>query len=378
MATPTGPVALFTATLHPSDDVAHQGPPQGLLVIGKRLDDEFLAHLSATTGTELAWVDPGLTPAPAAPAEVVAYVPIHAQDGAVIGTLAARSTIPALAHIFAEAELLIGMLFAVALVVMVLSTLALRVWVVNPLRQLAAGLQAGHVGPLGATLERSDEFGDLARLMMLSFSQRAAIEAQMEERAEFARALEHLAMHDPLTGLPNRVMFNDRLTTALAQSERQGTLIAVVAIDLDRFKHINDTLGHAAGDELLVAVGRRLTSSIRAGDTAARMGGDEFVLLLTDIVSAEQALDTGRRVLQAFREPFTLAGQPVSMSLSLGVCLYPSDATSPEALLKGADEAMYEVKHAGRNDVRLWVPSDPSSGAERDQLAQQLDVDLFA
>ncbi len=167
--------------------------------------------------------------------------------------------------------------------------------------------------------------------------------------------LSEMAHHDPLTGLPNRNLLEDRLTQALAQANRAGTKVAVCLADLDGFKPINDKLGHKAGDDVLQDIANNLRATIRAGDTVARWGGDEFVLLITGITDIEQIDETMRRVLAAVaRSNIHSGGLPVSASI--GVSIFPTDAYSPQTLFKNADAAMYEAKNLGGNCHLLHAP----------------------
>lgn len=163
----------------------------------------------------------------------------------------------------------------------------------------------------------------------------------------------HLAFHDALTGLPNRALFDDRLALALARCRRDGGSLAVLFLDLDRFKNINDTLGHHAGDRLLQAVADRLRDTVREEDTIARVGGDEF-LVLTAGISETDARMLAEKILRAVTtEPFSIQGTSLRVTASIGVSIYPEHGTEPEGLVRSADDAMYAVKAAGRNACGL-------------------------
>lgn len=163
------------------------------------------------------------------------------------------------------------------------------------------------------------------------------------------------AWHDALTGLPNRVLLMDRLEQALKQAEREGRRLALLFLDLDRFKPVNDSLGHAAGDELLKQTANRLLTLLRKGDTVARMGGDEFCVILNDAVLEGDALAVGQKIVAALHEPFPLAGQEVHIGTSVGIAFYPDHESDPERLLKLADMAMYRAKQNGRNQVAVYT-----------------------
>ena len=173
--------------------------------------------------------------------------------------------------------------------------------------------------------------------------------------------LYHLAHYDALTGLPNRLLFEDRLTQALAQERRAGQLVALLFLDLDRFKAINDTFGHAVGDLLLKAVAERLSQSVRENDTVARMGGDEFTLIFSGLREPEDAGQIAHLILEAMAKPFVLEGHEVHVSTSIGITLYPLDNNSIdekksaiETLLKNADTAMYKAKDQGKNNYQFF------------------------
>ena len=158
--------------------------------------------------------------------------------------------------------------------------------------------------------------------------------------------IEHQAMHDSLTGLPNRVLFRDRVEQALHGAKRQTGEVAVMFLDLDRFKEVNDTLGHESGDVLLREVGQRLAHSLRAGDTVARLGGDEFAVLATGLDDADDALLVARKLRQSVEWPFTLRGLTLEVETSIGIALFPEHGTDVDTLLRHADVAMYQCKEA--------------------------------
>jgi len=184
--------------------------------------------------------------------------------------------------------------------------------------------------------------------------------------------LAHLAHHDPLTDLPNRLLFHDRLGHALSRADRDGSQLAVLFIDLDRFKHINDSLGHLAGDGLLQEVARRLTGAVRKEDTVARMGGDEFTLLLEDLRRPEDAAVLARKLLEALGDPYAIAGRELFVTASVGISLYPRDGRSAEELVRNADAAMYQAKDAGRNGYHFYTPELTAAALQRVHLEADL------
>jgi diguanylate cyclase (GGDEF)-like protein len=165
------------------------------------------------------------------------------------------------------------------------------------------------------------------------------------------------ATHDVLTGLPNRALFDDRLATALKHVVRSADMLAVLFLDLDRFKNVNDTLGHTIGDTLLVALSRRLRATVRAEDTVARMGGDEFIFILRGLKNAEDAVKPAQKILEAIRPPFHIGGHELHVTASIGISLYPADGLGPGQLLKCADLALYRAKERGRDRLQLYNPT---------------------
>jgi diguanylate cyclase (GGDEF)-like protein/PAS domain S-box-containing protein len=192
------------------------------------------------------------------------------------------------------------------------------------------------------------------------------------ERVQAQRAAELLAYHDALTGLPNRWLLRDRLETAIASARRETQNVFVLFIDLDDFKRINDTLGHAMGDVLLAEVGQRLHGIARSSDTVARMGGDEFVIVLTHVDTEEQLQAAVNKLRNAFRAPFRLAGTDYPITASVGIAGFPDDGLTEDELLKHADAAMYDAKQHGRNAVRRFSTVSMASSMRRVQL--ELDL----
>jgi diguanylate cyclase (GGDEF)-like protein/PAS domain S-box-containing protein len=172
----------------------------------------------------------------------------------------------------------------------------------------------------------------------------------INERKMFEHRLSEMATHDFLTGLPNRVLLNDRFTMALAQAHRNKNRLAIIALDLDRFKSVNDTLGHQAGDELLKAIAKRLEDIVRSSDTVARMGGDEFMLLLPELHATGDATKLIEKIAHAFKEPFIIEGSRLNMSASMGLAIYPDDGEDMDALMRKSDAAMYNIKRHGPSD----------------------------
>jgi len=199
-----------------------------------------------------------------------------------------------------------------------------------------------------------------------------------------ALALEvaHSAQHDFLTGLPNRVLFNDRVSRAISLAPRHAQKVAVLFLDLDGFKHINDSLGHPAGDKLLQSIAKRLQACVRDSDTVSRQGGDEFVVLLSEMTRSEDAAITARRMLQAVAEVHSIDRHDLHVTASIGLSVYPDDGMDAETLIKNADTAMYQAKENGRQSYQFFKPEMNVRAVERqsieEHLRRALERDEFA
>jgi diguanylate cyclase (GGDEF)-like protein len=192
-------------------------------------------------------------------------------------------------------------------------------------------------------------WGDGGRLVRFAGS---VVDIDAQKRAE--QQLAHLAHHDALTGLPNRNLLRDRLPQLLARAQRNRSNVGVMLIDLDRFKVINDTLGHTVGDRLLVEVAKRLLECTRGGDTVARLGGDEFAVLLPDMPDAQRASTVARKILERLGTPMQLDGHEVYVNASIGITVFPDDSEDQDALIRNADVAMYSAKEGGRANYMFF------------------------
>jgi diguanylate cyclase (GGDEF)-like protein/PAS domain S-box-containing protein len=228
-------------------------------------------------------------------------------------------------------------------------------------------------GTLGALVVQSYD-GDVRYLekdkTLLEFVS-GQVAAAIEHR-QLTDALSWQAHHDALTGLPNRVLFQDRLQQALAMGRRKQTQVAVLYMDIDRFKHINDTLGHSAGDELLRQTTQRLEACMRDSDTLARLGGDEFTVVLGELQEASDAMRVAHKMAEAMRVPFTVHGRELFMTMSLGISVFPGDADDAESLLVNADVAMYRAKDSGRDHCQWYAAEMTVVARERMELESQL------
>lgn len=195
-----------------------------------------------------------------------------------------------------------------------------------------------------------------AHVIMMGFGHRRARDLKRAVRHN-----EHLALHDPLTGLPNRVLCFDRLAHALARARREHQLIALLMLDLDGFKAVNDRHGHLAGDALLEQIGQRLAASVRDSDTVARIGGDEFVVLITGARHPSEVCEAAARLVSTFDEPFELNGRTLQIAPSAGLAVHNDATLAPDELLRHADEAMYTAKRAGNSIHILGLDLDVTS-----------------
>jgi len=191
-------------------------------------------------------------------------------------------------------------------------------------------------------------------------------------RKEYEQRLLHQANYDHLTDLPNRLLALDRLEQALAHASRKDCLVGVLYVDLDQFKIVNDTVGHATGDRLLIAAAQRLRGCVRAEDTVARLGGDEFLVVLPDLAMAEHTETVAHHILEAFTKPFLINQHEFFVSASIGITVYPNDSLDPQVLLRNADVAMYLAKEAGRNTYRFFSPEISAKTRRRAAVETQL------
>jgi len=209
-----------------------------------------------------------------------------------------------------------------------------------------------------------DKAGDLSGYV--------SVFADITDIKDSERRLWELAHHDPLCDLPNRLLFNARLEHAIQRAHRTSTQLGLLFIDLDRFKNINDSMGHQAGDELLQEVARRLQSAVHEDDTVARLGGDEFVVLVEDIPDANAARRIANRIIERLADPVTTGGRSLVVTASIGISLYPGDGHDPETLLKHADAAMYQAKTLGRNRLAYYAPDLTREIEQRLELEHDL------
>ena len=230
-------------------------------------------------------------------------------------------------------------------------------------REIIAGAKATRTASTQDLLREANE-----RLVV------ATVHAQtMTAAAEQATALmAYMAEHDFLTGLPNRTLLTDRLAQSIAFGQRHGKKVALLYLDLDHFKHINDSLGHAVGDQLLQSVAKRLQACVRLSDTVSRQGGDEFVVLLAEVEAVPDAAHTAKKLIEAVAKPHLVAGHQLHVTLSIGIALYPDDGKDVETLLMNADTAMYQAKKSGRNSYKMFTQDMNIRAVARQTMKQAL------
>jgi diguanylate cyclase (GGDEF)-like protein/PAS domain S-box-containing protein len=192
-----------------------------------------------------------------------------------------------------------------------------------------------------------------------------SISRDITERKQFEQKLAEMATHDSLTGLPNRILLSDRLMVGTALAKRNGHRLAVLMLDLDKFKDINDAMGHSVGDELLKAVGQRLSTIMRKSDTVSRIGGDEFVLVLPQISQVSDVTKFADRILNAFQEPFVFGRHQLQVTTSMGITVFPDDGIDIDHLLKYADTAMYMAKEQGRGIYKYYRDDEALAGRDK-------------
>jgi len=215
----------------------------------------------------------------------------------------------------------------------------------------------------------------LQNLVVVGERESGVVHATLVDISDRKRAEEQIefhAYHDVLTNLPNRKLFADRLRQSLTHARRAGRSLAVMFIDIDHFKNINDTLGHTSGDELLLEMSYRLRHCVREDDTVARLGGDEFTIILSHLRHPEDAANVAQKILRAVQVPLSLSGMPIEVTASIGIALYPADGADPETLLRNADSAMYRAKESGRNTYQLCTDEMKLRATDRLSLEARL------
>lgn len=306
----------------------------------------------------------------------VAIIPIKTTEGTLLGAIAASAgradRLLEMQASFYRNSLLYGaisMILTGAVVVLTMKRLFHPIpRLIDALKRIARD-DTGHVTPFQS---RRDEIGRLAAA--IETLREGVVEREHLRRAqEAARELEHLALHDPLTGLPNRAFLQNTLNTMLAHIVESGRVVNVMLLDLDRFKPVNDTYGHAIGDQLLIAMAQRITPLLGPEDILARLGGDEFALIQAVSINArKEARHLGNRIIEAISQPFPIAGHSISIGISIGVATTPFHGTTSKDVMGHADIALYTSKGAGRGCLRMYEPGMTMEGSGRSALELEL------
>ncbi len=245
---------------------------------------------------------------------------------------------------------------------------------------IAAVFSQGRQQSLDIELQTTD--GRLVYTRMISLPVEGKLDLcqttllDLNEQTRDENLLNQLAYYDQLTGLPNRILFSDRLHWAIRDARRQNERLAVMVIDLDHFKQVNDTLGHEAGDQLLQAVAARMLACLREADTLSRMGGDEFTALMLHIGDNQDAIAAAGRLLEAITQPVEIKGKPQTVSASIGICLYPDDGEEADQLIHNADIAMYRAKTSGRSRISFFSKSLKAAVSRQNEMEHRLRLAL--
>jgi diguanylate cyclase (GGDEF)-like protein len=364
---------LYGTTIHRGEDAEHKEAYYGYIVIGRRLDHSYLLALETLSQCRLSLVI-------GAHNEQL-HTPLHfdtslkGADNAPVATFHVRmpdSSGQVIEDSVAEA----GVYFVgIAILMAVLVGVALIRWIGIPIGLLADALKRRDSATLGPLLHQKNEFGDLARLALDFFVQEQVLvqaRNELEQRvAERTEALAHQAYHDALTGLPNRTLFRERLDTALALAQQTGRGLAVVFMDMDNFKVINDSLGHEAGDLVLRLAAERMSLALRANDLVARLSGDEFALLLSGVREPEQVQLVTTRLQEAFLAPLPLQNKHIVVTMSMGAALFTGEESATD-LLRNADTAMYVAKSQGKAGIALFDSRMKQQADQRLELEMEL------
>lgn len=352
-----GVLEFRTAPIQPTSDIDRKTPAQGYYLtaklwskpywerIGKFLasetevvlthDIQHSAHKRVAGHTEILLPLNGLDGHP------VAWLRVH-KDSRILMQWARHS----------QMLTLVLLLMAVSLVTVLYATLTH--WVSSPLQQVSNALTDGNDEAIASLDRTRTEFVAIAGLLRKSRAQHAAMVQENQERRQLQEELTFIASHDSLTGLPNRDYFRRQLQARIAAATQTSQGLAVLFVDLDHFKNINDMHGHALGDQMLCEVARRLRESIGEQDVVGRLGGDEFLVCINDVDSAEQAHAIATRILQMLSQPLTIEGNEAFPAASIGISLFPAHGNEASALISSADQAMYHAKQSGRNSYHLF------------------------
>jgi diguanylate cyclase (GGDEF)-like protein len=302
--------------------------------------------------------------------QYTAFIPVFDQAGRHIATVGIgfpADLIHARTRQTALFSFEVGLLFLAAAIITLL--ISVSVFVTKPLTNFLAVIQEmrdkGEVFTREVTIDSKDELGQLA----LTFNM---MTEKLRKSIVSREVLQHQATHDSLTGLPNRSLLADRLERAILLARRHGKLTAVLFIDIDNFKFINDLLGHDTGDEVLKTVAERLQHTVRSSDTVSRQAGDEFVIVISDLAEPENAANVARKVIENISKPLMFASHDLTVTCSIGISVFPKDGENVPELLKNADAALYRAKEQGKNTFRFFTAEMNARLYKRMQMERQL------
>lgn len=360
---------IWLATYHPDQRqlltlIDNDGGSQGAVVELEQPESSGFFHFTtgfATIGPERHYV---------------AIIPIRTPEGRLLGAIVASAgqaeRLLAMQASFYRNSLLYGaisMILTAAIVVFIMRRLFHPIpKLIDSLKRIARD-DTGNVTPFR---HRRDEIGRLASAIE-TLREGVVEREQLRKAQEMARELEHLALHDPLTGLPNRAFLQKTLTAMLGRIVESGRVLNVMLLDLDRFKPVNDTYGHAIGDQLLVAMAQRVTPLMGAEDILTRLGGDEFALIQSVSINArKEARHLGNRIIEAISQPFEIGGHSIGIGISIGVATAPFHGTTNKDVMAHADIALYTSKGAGRGCLRMYEPGMTMEGSGRSAIELEL------
>lgn len=334
------------------------------------LSQHLFAEYKRNKGTLSCPADRSLVPAPSRKYPNIMHSILR--RGEVVGTVVVISDTQELEQRRKRLLLLGGLLLALALAIGGLSASVLQRKISRPILDLSRAMQKVTTEKEFSSRVKVEGTDEIARLGEGFNGMLRELEHRESEKQEFEAKLKFQALNDPLTGLPNRRLFGDRLAQALAGAERGKRMLALLYIDLDGFKLVNDSLGHPIGDSLLVQVSERLRVHVRKSDTLARLGGDEFTVVLSNISAREGAMIAAKTLLDALSAPFFIEGHELTVGASIGISLYPSSGRDTSELMQQADSAMYAAKRNGKNQAMCFTPDLGTSVRERLNIENQL------
>ncbi|MBI5190158.1 MAG: EAL domain-containing protein [Nitrospirae bacterium] len=377
------PMEVRGAPVQPSDDDDRVVPPKGWFFAGRVWDKKFLSSLVShdNIGMEI------LSAGEGGPAEsydvgkgtVSARVALPGWDGVPVGYVMLTASPTALKEQSRLADGLFTSFVVFSLLVLLVLYGLLVYWVSRPLELINRSIESESPALISGIRLDTSEVGRLADLVAGFFRQREELIIEVDSRKhaerlliEREKSLEHMAQHDALTGLPNRFLMRDRLEQAIALAKRSRQGLAVLLMDLDNFKAVNDTMGHPAGDALLKDLAGMLRATLRETDTVARLGGDEFCIILPGLADPLAASEVASKVIELCRVPIPLDGREVFVTASIGISVYPYGGADAESLLKNADIALYRAKEQGKNTFQAHTKAMSAYITERMELGSML------